>query len=116
MLEYLTALSLFLLVIAQILLLIKCSQFTTDFESPTGDIQNISTLLDEICDVLHSASEGLLASPVVNPSPSNPMESILTSLISGMMKPKQHGPTQEPQIGEIHEINPTPLETENESN
>ena len=112
MLEYLTALSLFLLVIAQILLLIKCSQFTTDFESPTGDIQNISTLLDEICDVLHSASEGLMASPVVNPSPSNPVESILTSLISGMMQPKQHGP-QEPQDRTIHEINPTPLQTEN---
>jgi hypothetical protein len=113
MLEYLTALSLTLLVIAQIILLKKCSQFTTDFESPTGDIQNISNLLDEICDVLHSASEGLLSSPVVNSSPSSPVESILASFMSGMMSPPSHA-SQEPQEREIREIHPSPLQTENE--
>lgn len=115
MLDYLTALSLILLVIAQIILLKKCSQFATNIESPTDDIQNISTLLDEIADILNGAVEGLLSSPIIKPTPSNPMESILTSLISGMIQPKQHG-TQEPQDREIHEIHPPTLQTENESN
>jgi len=115
MLDELTAASLFLLVIAQIILLKKCSQFTTDFESPTGDIQVIGNTIEEIADILHNAVEGFMSSSVVKSTPSSPMEAILASFMSGMMSPPTHAP-QEPQDRPIHEIHPSPKQTENESN
>jgi hypothetical protein len=81
----------------------------------TGELKDITTILDDIADLFSNALDAVANSPITQTA-SSPMESILSGLISSIMTPKSHGSTQEPQIGEVHEIHPTPLQTENESN
>jgi len=81
----------------------------------TDELKDITTILDDIADLFNDALGAVANSPIAQ-TPSSPMESILNGLISSVMTPKSHGSTQEPQIGEVHEINPTPLTTKDESN
>ena len=82
----------------------------------TTELKDISVTLNDIADLFNDALGAINNSPITQTPSSSPMETILSGLISSVMSPKSHGSTQEPQIGEVYEINPTPLETENESN
>ena len=81
----------------------------------TTELKDISITLNDIADLFNDALGAINNSPIAQ-TPSSPMESILSGLISSVMSPKTHGPTQEPQEREIYEINETQVETENESN
>ena len=79
------------------------------------ELKDISTILDDIADLFNDALNAVANSPITQTA-SSPMESILSGLISSVMSPNSHGSTQEPQIGEVHEIYPPTLQTEDESN
>ena len=82
----------------------------------TTELKDISVTLNDIADLFNDALNAINNSPVAQ-TPSNPMEAILSGLISSVMTPKSHGSTQEPKDGEIFEIiPPSQNETENESN
>ena len=78
----------------------------------TDELKDISVTLNDIADLFNDALGAINNSPIAQ-TPSSPMESILSGLISSVMSPKTHGPTQEPQEREIYEVNPPTLETEN---
>ena len=105
-----------ILVIGHGLLLKKCTKFTDEFEPSANhlstELKDITSILDEMCDMANGALQFVGNSPLAHP-PSNPIESILTSLISNMATPKQHG-SQESQNREIYEVIPPKNETENE--
>jgi hypothetical protein len=119
MIEYFTALSLLFLVIGHGLLIKKCTKLTEDLEpsaqSLSTELKDITSILDDIADLFNSSLEYIGNSPIAQ-TPSSPMESILSTVLSGIMTPKPHGPTQEPQVGEIYEVHPPPKQTEDESN
>ena len=116
MLLLLIAFSVLFLVIGHALLIKKCSKLTDELEpsaqSLSTELKDITTILDDIADLFNDAIGIANNSPLAQ-TPSSPMESILSGLISSVMAPKTHGNTQEPQVGPIYEINETPLETEN---
>ncbi|MDC0341437.1 hypothetical protein OAM96_05740 [Candidatus Poseidoniaceae archaeon] len=119
MLLLLIAFSVLFLVIGHALLIKKCSKLTNELEpsaqSLSGELKDITSILDDIADLFNDALSTINNSPIAQTA-SSPMESILSGLISSVMTPKNHGNTQEPQIGEVHEIYPPTLQTENESN
>ena len=119
MIEYLPTLLLLCLLISAVFLIRLLLEMPDSMDSKTdvihAELKDISTILDDIADLFSNALDAVANSPITQTA-SSPMESILSGLISSIMTPKSHGSTQEPQIGEVHEIHPTPLQTENESN
>ena len=120
MLEYLTALTMLILVFGHALLIKKCTKLTDELEPSaqnlSTELKDITSILDDIADLFNGALEIVGNSPITQ-TPSSPMESILSGLISSVMSPKSHGSTKEPQEREIHEIHsPTLTQTEDESN
>ena len=120
MLEYLTALTMLILVFGHALLIKKCTKLTDELEPSaqnlSTELKDITSILDDIADLFNGALEIVGNSPITQ-TPSSPMESILSGLISSVMSPNSHGSTQEPQEREIHEIHPPTLtQTEDESN
>ena len=78
----------------------------------TGELKDIATILDDIADLFNDALGAVANSPIAQ-TPSSPMESILSGLISSVMTPKTHGNPQT-QDRPIQEIDITPqVETEN---
>ena len=119
MIEYLPSFFLLCLVLSAVFLIRLFLEMPESMGSKseviTTELKDISVTLNDIADLFNDALGAINNSPIAQ-TPSSPMESILSGLISSVMSPKSHGSTQEPQIGEVYEINPTPLETENESN
>jgi len=77
-----------------------------------ADLNDITTILDDIADLFNDALGAVANSPIAQ-TPSSPMESILSGLISSVMTPKTHGNPQT-QDRPIQEIDITPqVETEN---
>ena len=118
MLEYLTALTMLVLVFGHALLIKKCTKLTDGLEpsaqSLSTELKDITGILDDIADLFNDAISIVNNSPIAQ-TPSSPMEAILSGLISTVMTPKEHGSTQEPENRQIHEINPKEKsETENE--
>ena len=81
----------------------------------TTELKDISITLNDIADLFNDALNAINNSPVAQ-TPSNPMEAILSGLISSVITPKSHGSTQEPEEREIYEVIPPTQQTENESN
>jgi len=115
MIELLPTLLLLCLLISAVFLIRLFLQMPDSLDSKTDylttELKDISITLNDIADLFNDALGAINNSPIAQ-TPSSPMESILSGLISSVMSPKSHGSTQEPQIGEVYEINPTPLETE----
>ena len=116
MLEYLTALTMLLLVFGHALLIQKCTKLTDDLEpsaqSLSIELKEITTILDDIADLFNGALDLVNNSPIAQ-TPSSPMESILSGLISSVMATKSHGNPQT-ENRPIQEIDITPqVETEN---
>ena len=118
MIEYLPTLILLCLLISAVFLIRLLLEMPKDIGSKsveiTDELKDITTILDDIADLFNDALGAVANSPIAQ-TPSSPMESILSGLISSVMSPKTHG-SQEQTDRQIHEINETPLETENESN
>ena len=118
MIEYLPTLLLLCLLISAVFLIRLLLEMPKDIGSKsveiTDELKDITTILDDIADLFNDALGAVANSPIAQ-TPSSPMESILSGLISSVMSPKTHG-SQEQTDRQIHEINETPLETENESN
>jgi len=119
MIEYLPPFFLLCLLMAVIFLIRLLLEMPESLDSKTEylttELKDISVTLNDIADLFNDALGAINNSPIAQ-TPSSPMESILSGLISSVMSPKTHGSTQEPQIGEIYEVHPPPLQTENESN
>ena len=79
----------------------------------TTELKDISITLNDIADLFNDALGAINNSPIAQ-TPSSPMESILSGLISSVIAPKTHGSTKEPQDGQVYEIIPPSLQTENE--
>jgi len=109
MIQEVQALSLLALVASHFLIIKKCSNFTQSLEPASAnlssDLQDITGTLEEVADIIHAAVDGLGQSTESLPPAGSPVNAILTSLISGMMQPKQHGQPEITQDGKIYEIN-----------
>jgi hypothetical protein len=84
-------------------------------EAVTNQIERMTEVLDDIANLLNEGLHAIAGSGPAQTA-SNPMEMILSTLMSSMTSKGNHGRTQEPQEREIHEIHPNPTthETENE--
>lgn len=64
MLDYLTALTMLLLVIGHALLIKKCTKLTDEIEPSAGklssEMSDITGLLNELCDIIHEATNSLI--------------------------------------------------------
>ena len=116
MMEYLPTLLLLSLLISVVFLIRLLLEMPNSMDSKTDvihtELKDIATILDDIADLFNDALGAVANSPIAQ-TPSSPMESILSGLISSVMTPKTHG---DPQT-EIRTIqatdNPPPLQTEN---
>ena len=88
----------------------KLEELPEKTEAVTYQIERMTEVLDDIANLLN---EGLhaIAGGSTTQTASNPMEMILSTLMSSMTSKTNHGPQENQRT--IHEINPTPtLETE----
>ena len=119
MLDEITAVTMLLLVIGHGLLIKKCSKLTDELEPQaqtlSTELKDITSILDDVADLLHEGLNGLMKSTVTNPQTGMDIPSLLTNLfMSKVNMGSEHGSTQEPERT-IQEINPHPSEeTENE--
>jgi len=117
MLEYLTALTMLLLVIGHGLLIKKCSQLTDELEpsaqSLSTELKDITSILDDVADLLNDGLNMVTAKTTPNPQTGMDIPSLLTNLfMSKVNMGSEHGNTQEPERT-IQEINiPPQNETE----
>ena len=121
MLEYLTAITMLLLVFGHALLIHKCSKLTDEIEPSannlSSELKDIIQVLDDVADLLNDGLNMVTAKTGQTPQTGMDIPSLLSNLfMSKMNMASEHGSTQEPQIGALYEIDPTPLQTENESN
>ena len=119
MIEHLPSFLLLCLLISVVFLIRLLLEMPNSMDSKTDvihtELKDISTILDDIADLFNDALGAVANSPIAQ-TPSSPMESILSGLISSVMTPKTHGNPQT-QDRPIQEIDITPqVETENESN
>ena len=75
-------------------------------------ISGMTEVLDDIADLLNEGLQSLTGASHAQ-TPSNPMEAILSGLISSMTSKANHGPTTQERT--IHEIDPTPNESQTEN-
>jgi hypothetical protein len=119
MLEELQTLALVGLLVSTYFLTIGCRNISESMPHESGiisgKVEGMTEVLDDIADLLNEAMHAVGNSAIAQ-TPSSPMEAILSGLISSITAPKNHGPTTQERT--IHEIDPTPNEsqTENESN
>jgi len=118
MLDEIQATSLVLLIIAQLILIRGCFGIRQELPAQGGVIGSkfdvISELIDEVAQLISDLTD-TIGQPA-NPQPSsNPMEAILTSLISNMTMPKEHGSQEEREIHPTDEDTKT-LETQTQPN
>ena len=120
MLEYLTALTMLLLVFGHAMLIHKCTKLTDGLEPSannlSSELKDIIQVLDDVADLLDSGLSMVTAKTGQTAQTGMDIPSLLSNLfMSKMNMGSEHGP-QEPQDRQIHEINETQVETENESN
>ena len=112
MLEYIQTFALVALLLFLIFIERTMRSKIENMPSPTGDVEDkisvMTEVLDDIADLLNDTIQTVAGSTNTH-TPSSPMESILTSLISNVMAPKNHGIPQENQWP-IQEINENPPE------
>ena len=117
MIEYLPSFFLLCLVLSVVFLIRLLLEMPESIDEKTDylttELKDISVTLNDIADLFNDALGAINNSPVAQ-TPSSPMEAILSGLISSVMSPNSHGSTQEPEIGEVYEIHPSPPQTENE--
>jgi hypothetical protein len=110
MIEYLPSFFLLCLVLSVVFLIRLLLEMPDSMDSKTDylttELKDISITLNDIADLFNDALGAINNSPIAQ-TPSSPMESILSGLISSVMSPKNHGNTQEPQVGPIYEFNET---------
>jgi hypothetical protein len=117
MLDYLYALSLLSITVTLFYLTKSCFAFKGEIpyqgEEITNRIEKVHKVLDELTDIINDFAQGL-PSPDIAQMPSNPLMSILASIMTPKPMPSEHGETQEQKERQIHEINenPTQIETE----
>jgi len=89
MLEYLTALTMLLLVFGHAMLIHKCSKLTDELEPSagklSGEMSDITGLLNELCDIIHEASDSLIPKAAQSAQTGFDLPSLLTNLL--MPKP-----------------------------
>jgi uncharacterized protein YoxC len=70
MLDEITAITMLFLVIGHGLLIKKCSKLTDEIEPSaqnlSGELKDITSILDDVADLLHEGLNGLMKSPVAN--------------------------------------------------
>ena len=97
MIEYLPTLLLLCLLISVVFLIRLLLQMPDSMDNKTdvitGELKDISTILDDIADLFNDALNAVANSPITQTA-SSPMESILSGLISSVMAPKNHGDPQ----------------------
>ena len=115
MIELLPTLLLLCLLISAVFLIRLILEMPEGLDSKTDmittELKDISVCLNDMADMINDALGAINNSPIAQ-TPSSPMESILSGLISSVMSPKLHGNTQESEIRPLHEILPTQVETE----
>jgi hypothetical protein len=103
MLEELQTLALVGLLVSTYFLTVGCRKISESMPVESGQISDrvagATEVLDDIADLLNEALAGL-SGPTNAQTPSSPMESILSGLISSMIKPPNHA-TPQPQEWEI---------------
>lgn len=89
MLEYLTALTMLLLVFGHALLIHKCTKLTDGIEPSAGklagEMSDITGLLNELCDIIHEATNSLIPKAAQNSQTGFDLPSLLSTLL--MPKP-----------------------------
>jgi len=89
MLEYLTALTMLLLVFGHAMLIHKCSKLTDELEPSagklSGEMSDITGLLNELCDIIHEATNSLIPKAAQSAQTGFDLPSLLTNLL--MPKP-----------------------------
>ena len=89
MLEYLTALTMLLLVIGHALLIIKCTKLTDEIYPSAGklstELGGITELLNELADIIHEATNSLIPKAAQNSQTGFDLPSLLSTLL--MPKP-----------------------------
>jgi hypothetical protein len=89
MLEYLTALTMLLLVFGHALLIKKCTKLTDEIEPSAGklssEMSDITGLLNELCDIIHEATNSLIPKAAQTAQTGFDLPSLLTNLL--MPKP-----------------------------
>jgi len=114
--EELILLCLLLLIVTHAFLVKGCFKLHMIIPESSSNVASeasrITEVLDDVADMIHSALESIPQSPSSSPVASIP-EMLLTGLISKMNMGEEHGSTQKPFNGSLHEVHPTPtLETE----
>jgi len=108
MLDYLYALSLLSITITLFYLTKSCFQFKGEIphqgEEITNRIEKVHGVLDEMTDIINEFAQSI-PMPDIAQTPSNPLMSLLASIISPTPSPLGHGETQEER--EIHEVEQT---------
>jgi hypothetical protein len=116
MMEYLTGLSLLMLIAGHGLLIRGCfsikQQFPIQGDLIASKIDRTADLLDEVAQLIADLTDTLPAEANTQPV-SNPMQAILTSLISNMTQPKEHGTKEE---RSVHQTIDNPTQTQTEEN
>ena len=118
MLEYLTALTMLILVFGHALLIKKCTKLTDELEPSaqnlSTELKDITSILDDIADLLNEALQSFAGGGATQ-TPSSPMEAILNGFISSMTSKTNHATPQEQEEWEVLPPDSTPtLETENQ--
>ena len=89
MLEYLTALTMLLLVFGHAMLIHKCSKLTDGIEPSAGklsdELGSITELLNELADIIHEASNSLIPKAAESAQTGFDLPSLLSTLL--MPKP-----------------------------
>jgi hypothetical protein len=122
MLDEITAITMLFLVIGHGLLIKKCSKLTDEIEPSaqnlSTELKDITSILDDVADLLHEGLNGLMKSPVANTQAGMDLPSLLTNLFMSKVNIGTDNATetksQEWEVLQNHP--PPPNQTENEPN
>ena len=90
----------------------ESTHITDRVDGATAKISGMTEVLDDIANLLNEAVQSFAGSGMTH-TPSNPVEMILSSLMTRMTSPSEHGPQQEEWTIQQNDSPPT-LETENQ--
>ena len=99
MLEEVTAITMLFLVLGHGLLIKKCSKLTDELEPSaqnlSTELKDITSILDDVADLLHEGLNGLMKSPVANAQAGMDLPSLLTNLFMSKVNiGTEHGPQE----------------------
>jgi len=118
--DSITDLALLLLICAHAVLIRSCYNLHSSIPEQSSQVQtridSVHTLLDEALDMIHEFENSAIAQSFTKPPAfESGGGNILSTLITSMLMPSQHGRTQEQDQWAIHQNeSPPTLETENE--